>query len=202
MSFVVVRGQLAPQYRDERISECQRQWHITAVRARTFNNMASFSAIYVTRYKPPEYKGSLLSVWFHDFASQTRIYYLKALEQNTQYPDNLREKEGKGTPAMVNRHPDLFEPLQDIPGSLDIDARTDFQLLLVGITGATFKFADMHSNKRTIGSTSQFRGYLCACCLSQQYPTCLLGSFHQALASWTQQRLQGHAICPLNRMKR
>ena len=75
----------------------------TAVRARTSNNMESFGAIYVTRYKPHEYDGSLrfgmklmsLSVWFHDFASQTRIYYLKALERDTQYPDNLREKEGK-----------------------------------------------------------------------------------------------------------
>ena len=108
----------------------------------------------------------------------------------------------KGTPAVVNQYPDLFEPLQAVPGSLDIDARTDFQLLLAGITGATFKFVDMHSNKRTIGSTSQFRGYLCACCLFQQYPTWLLGSFHQVSASWTQQRLQRHAICPLNRMKR
>ena len=69
----------------------------------TSNNMESFGAIYVTRYKPHEYDGSLrfgmklmsLSVWFHDFASQPRIYYLKALERDTQYPDNLREKEGK-----------------------------------------------------------------------------------------------------------
>ena len=29
MSFVVVRGQLAPRYRDEKISDYQRQWRIS-----------------------------------------------------------------------------------------------------------------------------------------------------------------------------
>ena len=29
MSYVVVRGQLAPRYRDEKISEYQRQWRIS-----------------------------------------------------------------------------------------------------------------------------------------------------------------------------
>ena len=56
-------------------------WQNLTNKTERLHIMESFGAIYVTRYKPHEYDGSLrfgmkpmsLSVWFHDFASQTRI---------------------------------------------------------------------------------------------------------------------------------
>ena len=73
MSFVVVRGQLAPRYRDEKISDYQRQWRISVKSCLERKSVArscfffgastlAFAALAASYYGDSDYNPRIISI--------------------------------------------------------------------------------------------------------------------------------------------